>query len=89
MAFFCRDEGEPLAEIKAHLPTEHRQGARASAVFFLHTVLQDVLDELQILSHADMTLAGHPCACEARINANRGGLGRVSLGRRHDPGCGI
>ena len=45
------DQREALLEVETHLVAEHADGARARAVAFLHAVVEDVLEQVEVLLH--------------------------------------
>ncbi|MDT4866549.1 hypothetical protein FQZ97_1014070 [compost metagenome] len=47
--FLRRQQREALGQVKAHLATEHAQGAGAGAVVAPHAVFEDVPQQVQIL----------------------------------------
>ena len=49
--FFGGDQGEALAEVEAHLIAEDAASAGAGAVAFIHTMVEDMLKEVEILFH--------------------------------------
>lgn len=54
MQFLGGEQGEALFEVESHLIAEHRAGAGAGAVGFLHPVVHDVAEQIEILFHVIM-----------------------------------
>ena len=55
--FFGRQHREPFAQIEPHLVPKTPQGARPSAVFTLHPILEEVVQQIQIRLHPSKILA--------------------------------
>jgi hypothetical protein len=51
MEFLCCKERKALIQVKAHLVAKDGQCAHAGAVLPLNAVVQDMLYQIQVLSH--------------------------------------
>jgi hypothetical protein len=57
MELFRRQQGEPFAEVEAHLRSEQGKRARSGAIHLLDTLVENPLHEVEILTHST-TLIG-------------------------------
>jgi hypothetical protein len=84
-----REQGEAGGEITAKLAPEHGQGAGTGAIFLAHTVVENVLEEVEVGLHGNsrefsaQRAGRHTAACTHRARSSAGtGSGHASSSRR-------
>ena len=58
MDFFCRHERKTVGKVEAHLVAEYGTCAGTGAVVFIHSVFENVVQKIEILTHCEDVISG-------------------------------